>query len=62
VERFNIRKQNDVEVKEQYQDKVSNRFVALENLDDDIDDVYIRMSWEITRENIKTSAADRLGY
>jgi hypothetical protein len=36
VERFNLKKKklNNVEVKEQYQVKISNRFVALENLDD----------------------------
>jgi hypothetical protein len=38
MERFNIKKLNDVEVKEQYQAKISNRFAALENDDDDDDD------------------------
>jgi hypothetical protein len=33
MERFNIYKLNDVEVKEQYQVKTSNRFTASENLD-----------------------------
>jgi hypothetical protein len=36
-ERFNLRKLNDVDVKELYQVKISNRFAALENLDDDVD-------------------------
>jgi len=31
-ERFNVKNLNDVEVKEQYQVKISNRFAALENL------------------------------
>jgi hypothetical protein len=34
MDRFNLRKQNNVHVKEQYQVKISNRFAALENLDD----------------------------
>jgi hypothetical protein len=29
MERFNLKKLNDVEVKEQYQVKISNKFVAL---------------------------------
>jgi hypothetical protein len=32
MERFNFRKLNVVEVKEQYQVKISTRFTALENL------------------------------
>jgi hypothetical protein len=31
---FNLKKLNDVEVKEQYKVKISNRYVAFENLDD----------------------------
>jgi hypothetical protein len=38
IEKFNVKKLNDVEVKQQYQVKISNRFAALENLDDDDDD------------------------
>jgi hypothetical protein len=30
MERFNLKKLNDVEVKEKYQVKISNRFAALE--------------------------------
>jgi hypothetical protein len=37
-EKFNFEKLNGVEVKEQYQVKISHRFAALENLDDDDDD------------------------
>jgi hypothetical protein len=32
VERFNLKKLNELEVRKQYQIKVSNRFTALENL------------------------------
>jgi len=34
VERFNLRKVNELEVRKQYQIKISNRSAALENLND----------------------------
>jgi len=34
-ERFNLRKLNELEVKEKYQIEIKNRFAALENLDVD---------------------------
>jgi len=34
VERFNLGKLNELEVRKQYQSKISNRFAALENLND----------------------------
>jgi hypothetical protein len=34
MERFNLRSLNDVEVKEQYQVKISNMFAALEYVDE----------------------------
>jgi hypothetical protein len=37
AERFSLKKLNEVEGKEQYRAEISNRFVALENLDDDVD-------------------------
>jgi hypothetical protein len=49
MERFNLRKLNDVEVKEQYQVKISNKFVVLENLDNDDDNVEINWAWESIR-------------
>jgi hypothetical protein len=50
IQRNIISKLNDVEVKEQYQVKISNRFAALENFEDDID---INSTWESITENIK---------
>jgi len=38
METFNLKKMNDVAVKEQHQVKIPERFAALENLDDDDDD------------------------
>jgi hypothetical protein len=39
MERYNLKNLNDVEVKEKYRLKISNRFTALEKLNDD-DDYY----------------------
>jgi hypothetical protein len=43
------------ESKEQYQAKISYRFTALENLDDDVDIIW---AWEGIRKNIKPSAKE----
>jgi hypothetical protein len=37
VERFNLKKLNDVESKEQFRVEVSNRFAALEDLDTEVE-------------------------
>jgi hypothetical protein len=58
MHRFDLRKLNDAEVKEQYHVKITNRFAALENFDDNVD---MNRAWENIRENIKTSAKDSLG-
>jgi len=54
VERFNLRKLNELEVRI----KASNRFVVLENVSDSKD---INWAWENTKEAIKTSAKQSLG-
>jgi len=53
VERFNLRKQSELEVRKQYHVKISNRFAVLENLNDSKD---INRAWGNTKQNIKTSA------
>jgi hypothetical protein len=58
LERSDLKKLNDVEVKEKYQVEISNRFAALESLDESSD---INNSWESIRENIKTSAKENVG-
>jgi hypothetical protein len=58
LERFDLNKLDDVEVKEKYQVEISNRFAALENLDESFD---INNGWENIRENIKLSAKGNLG-
>jgi len=55
--RFNLRKLNEPEVREQCQVEITNRFAALENLDDDED---INRNWENIKENIETSAKESL--
>jgi hypothetical protein len=57
--RLNLKKLNEVQGKEQYQVQISNRFAALENLDDD---VHINRARETIRKNIKISAKEGLGY
>lgn len=61
MQRFYLKELNDAVVKEQCQVKISNKFVALENLDADMD---INRAWEILeripifqtkRDNIITS-------
>jgi hypothetical protein len=59
MERFNLKKLNDVEGKEQFRAEVSNRFAALEDFNAEVD---INSVWEIIRENIKISAKERVGY
>jgi hypothetical protein len=59
LERFDLKKLNDVEVKEKWCVEKSNRFAALESLDESFD---INNTWESIRENIKNSAKDNLGY
>ena len=56
-ERFNLRKLKDLEVKEQYEIEITNRFVALGHISDDGD---VNRSWENIKENIKTSSKESL--
>ena len=53
MERFNLSKLNKLEVRKQYKIKISNRFAALENLNDSED---INGAWENIKENIKPSS------
>ena len=57
VERFNLRKLKDLEVRKQYQIMISNRFAALWNISDDGD---INRAWENIKVNINTSAKESL--
>jgi hypothetical protein len=57
LERYDLKKLDEVEVKEKYQAEISNRFADLESLDESLD---INSAWEMITENIKTSAKDNL--
>jgi hypothetical protein len=46
IERFNLKKLNEVEGKDQFRVEVSNRFVALEDLDAEVE---INSAWETIR-------------
>jgi hypothetical protein len=59
IESLNLKELNETESKEQYRVEISNRFAALENLDDEVD---INTAWESIRENIKISAKQILVY
>jgi 50S ribosomal subunit-associated GTPase HflX len=58
VQRLNLGKLNELEVRKQYQIKISNKFAALENVNDCEN---INRAWEDIQKNIKTSAKDSLG-
>lgn len=58
MERFNLKKLNEVEDKEQYRVEIKNRFAALKNLDTEVD---VNKAWETIREKIKTFAKKSLG-
>ena len=53
---FNLRKLNDLEVRKQYQIKITNKFAALENVR-----MRTNRALESIKENIKTSATESLG-
>jgi hypothetical protein len=58
VERFNLKKVSELEVRKQYQIKISNKFVALENLNVSED---INRALENIKESIKILAKESLG-
>jgi hypothetical protein len=58
MERFSLKKLNEIEGKEMYYIEVSNRFAALEDLDAEVE---VNSAWEMIRDNIKISAKESLG-
>jgi hypothetical protein len=59
MERFNLKKLNEIQGKDKYRVEVSKRFAALEYLEAEVEIITI---WETIRENIKMSAKEGLGY
>ena len=58
-ERINLRKLNKLEVRKQYQIRISNRFAALENFSESED---INRAWENNKGNIKIPAEAELKH
>jgi hypothetical protein len=52
LERFDLKKLNDVEVKEKYNVEISNRFTALKSLDESFD-IYMKILEQISRPQPK---------
>jgi hypothetical protein len=59
MERFNLKKLNEVEGKKKYRVEVSDRFAALKDLDAEVE---INTIQETIRVNIKITAKESLGY
>ena len=57
-QKFNLRKLNGPEVREQYHTEITNKYAALENLNDDRD---VNRTWENIKDNIQTSAKESIG-
>jgi hypothetical protein len=55
VERFSLKKLNEIECKEKHRVEVSNGFAALKDLDAEVE---INSAWEMIRENIRLSARE----
>jgi len=56
-QRFNLRDLNEPEVREQYQIEITNKFAALENMNENEN---INRTWKNIKENILTSAQESL--
>jgi hypothetical protein len=59
MERFNLKKLNEVEGIGQFPVEVSNRFAALEDLEVEVE---ISSAWNTIRENIKMSVKQSIGF
>ena len=57
AERLNVKELSEMEVSKQFQIQLSNRFEALENLNNSVD---INSALENIKENIKNSAKETL--
>jgi len=57
-QRFNLTKLNKPAIREQYKTEITNRFAALENLNDNED---VNRTWENIEENIQISTKESLG-
>jgi hypothetical protein len=58
MERFNLKKLSELDVRKKYQIKIANRITDLENLSDSQD---INRAWENIKENIRTLTKENIG-
>jgi hypothetical protein len=58
MERFNVKKLNDVEGREKHSAEISSGFSALETVDVEVD---IKRAWETIRRNINILVRESLG-
>jgi len=58
VEIFNLRNLSELKLRKEYQIKISNTFIVMENLNNSQD---VNKAWENIKQNIKTSAEESLG-
>jgi hypothetical protein len=58
LERLNLRKLDELEVRKKFQNKVSKSVASLEKLNDSQD---INRAWKNIKENIKISTKENLG-
>jgi len=58
VKKFILKKLSELEVRKECRIEISNKFVALESLNDRYD---INRVWENVKQNIKTSGRESLG-
>jgi hypothetical protein len=59
MDRFNVKNLIEGDIKEEYQVTIKNRFLALQNLEDNGD---INRAWDAIRENINISAKECIGH
>jgi hypothetical protein len=59
MERFSLKKLNEVKGKKKYHTEVPNTFTVLEDLDTEVE---INSAWEMIGASIKISVKESLGY
>jgi hypothetical protein len=59
MEKLNLVKLNEVKCKKQFRAEISNRFVALEKLDAEVD---VNKAWDSIRQNVRIASKESLGY
>ena len=58
MERFNLKKLSELDVRKKYQIKIANRITDLENLSDS---QHINRAWENIKENVRTLTKENIG-